>query len=139
MKVKCIQNVIDSNLAKQVDFPRRAPTDYRSEITIGKEYVVLGLCYIPSSLYWAGKPAISIKDDDGDLSFVPIFLFEIIDPRPSKFWQIRYNDDGSLEMYPEAFYRNFFHDDLSEGVPEIKADFIKICEKLEKEQAESLN
>lgn len=138
MRVKCIHNIIDDELAKRVGLANGQPVDY-SDITIGKEYIVLGLCYYPASPYYAGKPTLEIKDDTGELTTIPLFMFEIIDSTPSKYWQIRFNDKGFLTMYPESFYKDFYHDDLSEDVPEIKADFAQVCEKLEKEQVESKN
>ncbi len=40
-------------------------------------------------------------------------------------------------MYPESFYIDYYHEDLSEGVPEIKDDFAKVCAMFEEEHAES--
>jgi hypothetical protein len=133
MKVKCILDSINDELAESVGLSGNRPDYYRS-ISKGQEYVVLGLSYDPSLVaYYGGKPVIEIKDNSGRLTAVPIFLFEIIDSVPSKHWQIRYSENGSLTMYPESFYKDFYHDDLSEGIPEIVDNFKEVCVKFESE------
>lgn len=36
-------------------------------------------------------------------------------------------------MLPESFYSDFYHDDLSEGIPEVVEDFTAVCKMIEAE------
>jgi len=134
MKVRCIQNVIDDDLASKVGLPNGAPKLYRS-VTPGKDYVVLGLSYSPSTTCYGGQPVVEIKNDTGRLSSIPLFLFTVLDNKASKYWHLRHNENGLLTLFPESFYIDFYHDDLSEGVTEIEKDFQQVCLLLENEQA----
>lgn len=135
MKVICIQNEINETLAEKVYLSEREPRIYRS-ISPGKEYVVLGITYAPSSSCYAGVPTVEIKNDNGGLSVVPLFMFDVIDSSASRYWDVRF-DGGTLTMLPESFYAEFYHDDLSEGVPEILHDFNEVYKKIEFESLET--
>lgn len=135
MKVLCVHSFIDDDLVKKYGFSASGP-DFYGRISVGTEYVVLGLTYDPKMSDYAGNPIVEVKDDAGCLTALPIILFEIVDPRPSLYWQIRYDGGGWLTLYPESFYQEYYHDDLSEGVPEVEADFARVCDLLEKEAAE---
>jgi hypothetical protein len=64
-------------------------------------------------------------------------LFEILDPRPSAFWRVKKQNDVDLTLWPEEFYRKFFHDDLSEGIPEIVETFNQVVGRLRHEFEDS--
>ena len=132
MKVLCIQNTIDDNLASKVGLADGEPKLYRS-ITLGTEYVVLGMSYDPSSTCYANHPVVEVKNDGGGLSSIPLFMFDVVDNAASKHWLLKYSENGLLTLFPESFYKDFYHDDLSEGIPEIEDDFRKVCELLENE------
>ncbi len=132
MKVVCIRNVIDDAFASRVGLQEGAPRNYRS-VTPGKEYVVLGLTYNPSLSSYAGKPVVEVKNDAGGLSSIPLFLFDITDHSASKYWKVRFSEDGCFTILPEAFYSEYFYDDLSEGVPEVRKSFDEVCQRLENE------
>ena len=36
-------------------------------------------------------------------------------------------------MLPESFYSDFYHDDLSEGVPDVVEGFKAVCKAIESE------
>ena len=135
MKVKCIMNIIDDSLTKNLGLPSDAPRIYTS-LMPDSEYVVLGLTYDPNARCYAGYPVLEIKNENSGLSLVPIFLFEILDNSVSKYWKCKYQNNGLISFLPESFYREFYHDDLSEGVPEIVEDFKKVSKLIEKEQQE---
>lgn len=132
MRVVCIYENIDDKLAHEVGLKNGYPRYY--DLTKSKEYVVLGLSYFLNSDIYANYPVIEIKNAAGGMTSAPLFLFKVIDDTPSKYWHIKFNkEENILCMWPESFYRDFYHDDLSESVPEIKNDFIKVCEVLEQE------
>ncbi len=138
MKVRCLKNLIDDDLAEKVGLPDCGFRNYQS-VTVGKEYVVLGLSYDPIAEYHAGKPFVDIKNDNGDLSTVPIYMFEVVDETVSMYWQVKFNGD-LLTLYPESFYRyEYYHEDLADGVPEIKADFERLCQEFEQESNGALH
>lgn len=132
MKVRCIKNHIDDELASKVGLPPCGPRYYHS-VSPGKEYVVLGLCFNPETKHHAGKPFIDVRNDSGGMTTAPIFLFEIIDDKVSIYWRLRFKR-GVLTLYPKLFYDNeYFPEDLADGVPEIEANFRELCEKFEQE------
>jgi hypothetical protein len=135
MIVKCIRNKIDDTLEAEIGLPKGEGPRNFSRITVGKEYVVLALAhFLDSEFYYGQYPVLDIKDDIGTLSSLPLFLFEVIDDRPSKYWHFNYNRERkACEMAPKSFYQEFYHDDLSEGYPEIEADFQRVSELLENE------
>lgn len=100
-------------------------------VTRGKEYTVYGLSLHESSvLYKAGVLNCQIVSDYGDLIFAPIDIFSVFDPRMPDCWSIELRD-GNVFIWPDIFRREFFFDDLSEGVPECVAAFRDLQSKLE--------
>jgi hypothetical protein len=60
-------------------------------------------------------------------------LFEIVDPRPSRFWVARKVNDFTLSLWPEEFYEDYFHDRLSDGEPIGVEAFRRVVDRLENE------
>ena len=107
------------------------PQDFA--FTIGGQHVVLGVHFaIKSSLHGTGT-WLHLLNDDGQLGWAPLSMFAIADARVSQLWRVRRHDDGTVSLYPELFHREFFHDDLSEGVPEVVQAFAILRETLERE------
>jgi len=135
MKVKCIANKINEQLEAEVGLPKgEGPRSYNT-LTVGKEYIVLAIShFLDSSFNYGQYPVLYIKDDVGTLSSIPLFLFEVIDDRPSKYWHFNYSRKmKSCQLWPKSFYQEFYHDDLSNDYPEVEADFKRVCELLENE------
>ena len=97
-------------------------------LQVGKEYVVLGISHDTRSEYWITH-LLELPDELGGCTYAPLCLFEITDPRPSIFWKAKIIDND-LTLWPPEFYREFFHDDLSEGKPEIKRVFDIVVDRL---------
>jgi hypothetical protein len=136
MIVKCIRNKVDDTLANELGLPKgEGIRNYSDCLTIGKEYVVLALSHFLDSYNYANYPIINIKDDiHSYLIPFPLFLFEVIDDRPSKYWHFNYDKERKVcEMAPISFYQEYYHDLLSDGYPELEEDFRQICELLENE------
>ncbi len=108
---------------------RLGPSFHRSQafgLTVGREYVVVGLySYIDSSLYGTGL-YVEYVDDDGTLLQSPILLFEIVDARLSQFWQMRVWEDGSFTARPPSLECEYYHDRLSDGLVAYVHDFEKV-------------
>ena len=116
MKVKCIAESFGA-------------IKYR--ITLGKEYVVLGLSYT------VGNPIINlwIKDDPGNY-FVPTPrpLFEIVDSRASCYWVVNIDIDGSaFVLAPAEFLEPLFLDRLTNFEERHVRTFQTIAAEIERE------
>jgi len=104
-------------------------------VTIGKEYLVVGLSFEINSYAGTGV-CVNIVSDGGYFVTVPLCLFEVLDARASRYWRIRRWEDGITSLWPESFYAPFYVDDHNEDVPEVRADFKKVYSQLEAEAAE---
>lgn len=96
---------------------------------IGREYIAFGL-----RLWGAGTWA-DIEVDAGYLVSVPLCLFEVVDARVSETWMLRTHDDGDLDIMPEPFHAEYFHDDLIEGVAAARLAFNEVRRQLLAEQS----
>jgi hypothetical protein len=112
-----------------------APALFRPQyqVTVGKEYVVLGISFLVASEVYGNCPLFGICDDAGRLVSMPTVLFELVDPRPSRFWLAKRGGKSDLLLWPEEFYREYFHDDLSERDPATVAAFSGVVARLESE------
>lgn len=119
MKVKCISeklntdqlHILGNNAARKNHF----------SISIGKEYTVFGLT---SSFGDMGCGCfVQLLSDYDHLVHIPIVLFEIVDSRLSKYWELKRFADGDIAIWPPSLYQEYYHDDLSEDVYEVIEDF----------------
>lgn len=97
-------------------------------ISTGKEYVVFGM-----SFYFRKQGRgcfVQILSDHNHLIDVPIKLFEVIDDRSSRYWCIKSDADGNVFLWPESFFKEFYHDDLSEDIDFVVNDFNRVKEKI---------
>lgn len=130
MRVRCVQTALTRNQERDLGTSYRADQDFH--VTIGREYVVLGLNFsVNSNVHGTGVWA-HLVTDFGNLAWAPLELFEIIDSRVSKYWVAR-KADHVFTLWPESFYREFYHDDLAEGVAEVVMDFNRVRSLLESE------
>lgn len=126
MKVRCIT----------ISDPKYRADQYRFQqafhVTVGREYLVLGLQFSNGSEVHRAGVWLHLVSDHGHLTWAPLDLFEIVSPRGSRYWVARVTDYG-LTLWPESLYREYYHEDLAEGVLEIEADFRRVRELLELE------
>lgn len=90
------------------------PRDY--SITAGRKYLVLGLTFVPKPALTVASILYQVLNDYGGVSHVPAEFFSIENGQCSAFWAVRQHEDGSMLIWPQEFFVEFFHDDLSEGV-----------------------
>ena len=128
MKVKFISGTFSEDQKKYFNIVNSKGPDYSSYFTIGKVYVVLGVTYDSNPDSYS-ITLIDLRDDIGNCTSIPICLTEIIDPRPSIFWRGKIIEND-LVLWPTEFYREFFHDDLSEEKPEIRKVFDIVVDRL---------
>lgn len=93
-------------------------------VTAGEEYAVLGLGV------WDGVLWIEIEMQAEVVVSVPLFLFAIVDGKPSRLWEGRLHADGAFTLWPPSFYQETYHDRLSDGKPEEVRDFRSIKERM---------
>lgn len=131
MKIRCISQKPDS--IQRADLPiAYHSSDFH--VTVGKVYVVLGISFNfndPSRRY----SMVEIVNDYGHLSSVLLILFEIVDSHVSKYWLVREIASNIFTFWPPDFYTEYFHDDLSEDVPEVVERFAAVRKAIELESA----
>jgi hypothetical protein len=102
------------------------------EITVGNEYVALGLSHA-SGKSAAGLVHFWIKDDRGNyLVPTPANLFEVVDPSVSCYWVVKI-DGERLFLSATEFLAPFFLDDLSNQDEEPVRIFRRISALIEDE------
>lgn len=125
MKVICKENKLTSEQKRSLGISES--NDFVYPFEIGEIYTVLGLNH---SL----RQGTTILDMPYYYIFpTPLCLFDIVDDRPSSYWKIKKLSDYEISLWPEEFYQEYFHDDLSDGVPEVVEIYKSVLERLEKE------
>lgn len=130
MKVICKQNSCTEN--QNIKYGYKADSSYRFNLTIGKEYTVLGINSLSTSRINTGCTFL-LRDDIDMCAFVPICLLEISNPSPSKFWVASIENEFDFSLGPPEFDIDCLIDRASDYVPEAVAIFDKICRILEEE------
>jgi len=132
MKIRCIAN-------KGADLPENylnPPLDITKEtefkLTVGKEYTVYAISE------WEGNLGYYICDER--YTYYPLEnpapLFEIIDGRYSRYWQVQLATNGLLEIAFEHWFSiPYFYDKLTDGEAEAVLIFEKIKELMDSEAA----
>ncbi len=136
MIVKCI-----STYASEAQIQMLGPRfrgDRSFGVVPGREYLVLGLI-VDAAPQSDGRGAwvdVLMEPEIPTVISVPLCLFEIVDPRPSRYWEIRVSDEGIVRLWPSSFYREYYHSDLSDRESEIVRDFWIVHALLEAETKE---
>jgi hypothetical protein len=131
MKVRCLHEYPTPEQLAQLgaDLYRHQ----RFNITVGQKYLGLGLSFYFTSRLTGPGITFEHKDNDGEPTAAPAFLFEVIDPRASKYWELKIDEDGTARLWPPSFYSDFYHDDLSEDVPKVVKDYRQVLARLQEE------
>lgn len=118
MKLRCIGNR-GSDLPPELLNPKlNRDENTRFPLTIGKTYVVYGLTVYLSHLWYY------VCDDD--FTHFPVWkpapLFEIVDPRVSRYWEINCSldgrgesDTGIIVAYPEWARDPYYYEHLADN------------------------
>jgi hypothetical protein len=131
MRVRCVNRELTDEQRALLKAPSRFRPNHR--LTVGKEYLVLGVVSIIDSPQYGNTALFEIVDDDRGFVLFPAVFFEVTDSRCSSFWRSAVQQGGTVTFRPEEFYREFFHDDLSEGDPVVRQVFQAVVAKLEAE------
>ena len=125
MRVRCIAELPSAEQGRALGTLYRQGQVF--PIKEGNEYVALGLGI------WGGTAWVEIAENDRVVAPTPLFLFEIVDGRPSSFWEVRKQDNGTFLMWPPLFYEHAFHDRLCNGAPELVDRFCLLRLSMEAE------
>ena len=125
MKVRCLRDRLDESEADKLGGIWRSVSQVSA--VVGQVYPVYGL------YTWRGEPFIRLRSEYGYLVPLPLCLFEITDGRVQPDWEARCNKDGGITVQPPSFYREYYLDDLAEGVPEVVEDFRQVRAGVEPE------
>lgn len=106
-------------------------------VTPGKEYIVFGLSIGMGDEQTDCKGLwIEYLTDYDNLISAPICLFEIVQRTASRYWELRARPDGSVDLWPSSFYREYYFEDLSEGLSDAVTDFKIVRKVIESEAIE---
>lgn len=135
MVIKCISNKPTTEQKKLLPLVY-SKSDFH--ITKDQHYIVLGISFLfhKTEGRWS---VVEIISDYGHLSHVPLFLFEVVDARVSKFWRIKIYDEYEITLWPELFYQEYFHDDLSENRVDLVREFAFVRRLIENEAQDQSN
>lgn len=103
-------------------------------LSSGRDYLVYGLSWPSQSVSYGPTLLCQLLDDYGNLVSVPVSIFEITDNRIPSVWRAEVGN-GSFNLWPEVFYREYFFDDLSDGVPNVVEAFRKARDIIEGEDS----
>ena len=84
MQVKCLARELTGEQEQATNAPARFRPRY--QITEGREYLVLGISFVLNSAVYGNCCLFTIQEDAARCVLVPSALFEIPDPRVSRFW-----------------------------------------------------
>ena len=104
------------------------------DVVVGRVYLVLGLTFHTRSPLYGAAVTVEVDTGDGHLLSAPLELFDVVNGTPSKFWRLKCWPDGSAALWPDPFYIEYFHDDLSEGVPRTIELYERVRREIEAEQ-----
>jgi hypothetical protein len=136
VKVKCI-----ADYPSDEDIQRLGKSFYRKQsfhVTIGREYIVFGMEFYEDSIVRGTGVWISFVSDYASLTSAPLCMFEIIDARASRFWECRQLAERIVVLWPDAFFTEYFHDDLGEGVDAAVEEFKRVRSLIEGEFAKNV-
>jgi len=125
MRIQCVREFPTEEQVLQLGSYYR-PGKQVFHVQVGKEYLVYGITFL------SGCPWVELKEDFGYLHRAPLGLFEITDGRVSSYWETRCIG-RDICFWPPSFYREYYFDDLLEGVEEVLEDFRTVSSRVEAE------
>ena len=103
MKVRCIK--LTNAFGEPVLDTKGNPAQSDGWLTVGKDYHVLEV------LLDSGEWKLRIMNDEGHTpALFPLANFEIVSPRISPTWIVRWGENGYFELTPEAWAAHEFWD-----------------------------
>lgn len=131
MRAVCLSTQLTE--AQRIDAGVNIAMNSNYNMTVGKEYLVLGVSFKKGSDADGTTVLFEIEDDSGLCISTPSVLFEITDPTASRWWKARH-DNNWFKLWPEEMYAQYFHEDLSERTGPILNQFVALKRRLESEK-----
>lgn len=133
---------------RYVSGPAVGPADRR--LTIGQEYLALGLSFECAPGTFVSRPSVHILLEQGGVAQGDLAQFEITDPRTSRFWQVRmgqFEGRQFVDLLPPELFAVLTVDDRDERTSEEldmtffealgSTEFQRVCALLENEYQRS--
>ena len=136
VKYWSIKDLPEERLQRLENLDRLKSIGYNAGgVPLGTEFTVYGI------MFREGNVVYNLADTpEGEILVMCLAeLFDIVDPRTSKYWECRIPNEGGLCLWPRSWFElEYYHDRLSDGDPEIEEDFRRIKSLLEAEANEPL-
>jgi hypothetical protein len=132
MKIRCLAKKEAYIPKKYLNPPLDITTETEFKLIVGKEYIVFAISD------WQGNFSYYICDER--YTYYPIHnrapLFEIVDARYSRYWQVQLASNGLLEIAFEHWFSiPYFYDKLTDSEAEAVLIFDKMKELMDAEAA----
>lgn len=126
MRVRCLA----ATLSEEHRAKLRTTNLTEYQLVVGGSYLVLGITMMITGEPHGGGVHYQILNDSGAIRSIPSMLFEIEDARCSRYWVAQARENGALLLWPEEFFIEYFHDDLSEGIREAVVKFKAVVNRM---------
>lgn len=104
---------------------------------IGEEHLVLGLVFAREHPRLGNGAWVIYQDALGNPLIEPLALYEVTDPRPSRYWHVDASDDHTLQLWPPAFGRPHFLEAAAEARSPERAELDALSRRLADEERRS--
>lgn len=134
MKVRCVFTTMNDAQRQELALNPFQQMDQRGSLTVGKEYLVLGLEFEVDPAGFETGTYVWIVPDVGYVVRFRLLYFEITDPQVSRYWQAQSLSAGNVTLFPPSFYReNYLKELIEDRVPEVDEDFFQVLTLLQLE------
>jgi len=131
MTIRCLSKTIPEDIRMRLGWVDTVNPHY--QLTVGKHYVVYGLCAliqgISTKLLWN---VFYIVDDQGRLTYAPACMFDLEDTKTSMHWKIRVSADR-LSVGCDLLLDDDISNRLVEGDKDLQSQFLIIKAKIDAE------
>lgn len=125
MRVRCIKTSL--NEAEKLGHGDKFRIqDY--PVSVNCEYQVLGLTFLQDKTIWGTGVYYELNHDLCRIMRIPSECFEIIDDKVSRHWVSKEIEIGFYAVWPNEFFREYFHDDLFERRGEVLSEYKRVLE-----------
>lgn len=124
MKVQCLKKYPSEE--QIIELGKNFYANQGFYVEVGEYYTVLAVFIYNNQPAFGSGCWIQVVSKDEHLINAPLCLFQVIDGTLSRFWEISVNQKGTVCFCPPSFLKEYYYDDLSEGVKEIRNDFNRI-------------
>ncbi len=146
MKVRCVSDFYNEETRERLrgeGLRLRGSWHFKGSLTVGREYLVVAITFTFAPAPDELGPSVILIPGAGYLVAFPLALFEVTDPRVSRYWELQVDVDReagttAVTLGPPSVCHNIddYLDQLEQGEPTAVADFTRVHGLLEAEAAE---